>query len=108
MEVQATTMPTTVPKIITKVQMGNTSPMLYRPTAQRDAHRVDEGGLVVGGVGVWVRYIPLVMSVMKTGAVTQCSTLSHLFQLWSSSSLSITGTVSDRRMLAGLCAYECV
>ena len=48
------------------------------------------------------------MSTMKSGAVTQCSTFSHLFQLWSSSSLSITGTVSDRRMLAGLCVCVCV
>ena len=47
------------------------------------------------------------MSTMKTGAVTQCRTFNHLFQLWSSSSLSITGTVSARRMLAGVWREVC-
>ena len=43
------------------------------------------------------------MSDIKTGAVTQCNTFNHLFQLWSSSLVSITGTVSVRSRPAGYC-----
>ncbi len=42
------------------------------------------------------------MRMTNIGEVTQCTTLSHLFQLWSSSFLSTTGTVRDRKKLAGL------
>lgn len=42
------------------------------------------------------------MREMKTGAVTQCRTLSHLFQLRSSSLVSITGTVRVSSSPAGL------
>ena len=44
---------------------------------------------------------PLIVKQMKSGAKRHWSTFNHLFQLSSSSSLSITGTVRVRRQLAG-------
>ena len=104
LEVQATTMPTIVPATRIRVHTGNTPPMLYNPPAQQPRNMIHVASHCPGQ-HVWVcegAYIRLVMREMNTGAVAQCNTFNHLFQLWSSSLVSMTGTVSVSRKPAGL------
>ena len=70
---------------------GTTPPILISPTTCSVIIR----GVVIGGA------IPLVMSTMKHGDITQWHTFSHLFQQWSLSESSTTGTVAANNMLIG-------